>query len=68
MNYLGIDARNVVKYQCIHCFESIPSEEYKRHSYTHYADTLLPVPDSLQEYIDRFIPVGLVSQSDFEMK
>lgn len=68
MNYLGIDAKNVLKYQCIHCLEMIPAEEYKRHSYTHHKDTQLPVPDTLQEYIDRFIPVGLVGANDFEFR
>lgn len=68
MNYLGIDAKNVVKYQCIHCLEWIPAEDYKRHSISHSKETQLPVPDSLREYIDRFILVGLVNKSDFEFK
>lgn len=68
MNYLGIEAKNVLKYQCVHCLEWIEAEEYKRHSLIHFKDTMLPVPDSMQEYIDRFIGIGLANASDFELK
>jgi hypothetical protein len=68
MNYLAIDAQNVLKYRCIHCLEWIQVEEYNRHSLYHFNDTILPTPKSLQEYIDRFVPIGLAALSDFEFK
>ena len=68
MNYLGIDAKNVVKYQCVHCLEWVEAEEFKRHSLTHFKDTMFPTVSSLQEYIDRYVPLGLVSLSDFQFK
>ena len=68
MNYLGIDAKNVVQYQCIHCLEWIDAAEYSRHSLIHFKETGLPTPDNLQSYIDRFVPIGLVALSDFQFK
>jgi hypothetical protein len=63
-----IDARNVLKYKCVHCSEWVDAQEYRRHSYIHYNETQLPTPDSLQDYINRFIPIGLASPEDFELK